>query len=1072
MRILLFVFLSLACGNVFSQNSRGQLLPFKESYKWGYINFSGQVVIPARFDIAANFEGNFAVVRTEGKTGMISSSGKQLIPCMYRNVQIFSSNLIAVREKELWGLVDSANVPLLNQEYQSIEMLNPYSLKLQQNSKFGLYHTLSKKVLPCGFDTLMLAPQGFFKLQLKGRIGMADSSHTVVVEPAYDNIKVEKPALMLRKNGFWSACNKAGRIGAENIWKNYKIVSDDFLMLQDAGGLWALYSSEDNRVLTKPEYNDFKLLTKNLIMTIANKKKGLINKHGKLLMEPAYDDFVITQYLINVRSEQKWGIADFNGKMLHEPAWKIIGEFKDNIAVVASESNTLGLINTKGKIVASPKYSNVEYSDMSVKCYVDGQMDLITYDEQGNFVDKTTYKNVKTLQIGPYSFGDNSLNNNFNNNRNNNRTGIGTPDTLSIILRTQTYSYPQNARTRSPIPNNVKEIRMLFGIYDLKKRMLIVEIEKWDIILEDFRSGTFARIIEAGGRFGLMDRRGYTKMDFTVKKNGKFSREKISYIGNFSENLARINVGGALTGSSAGSSTALPNPYTSLRTYSLGCIGGLWGFINRQGQLAITPQYDFVDDFHNGRAIVKMNGKYGVINLDNEFVIKPEYDYIEFLRNTNNSFYAIYLNTPRYGVINDKGQILVQVKYESLGNWQEGLSPFRSGKKFGFIDVDGQVAIPAEYDKVKDFSENLAAVQKNRLWGYIDHAGNFVIQPAYSSAGNFQNGKAPVTARKGNGYVNPKGEVTFSKYSKCFEYYKGMAKVKVKGKFGFIDEKGKWVIHPHYKNISDFNQYNMAIVKKGRKYGVIDRKGHHVTHISYQKIGAFSEGYAAVQRKNKYGFIDSTGKVVIEPQYMSAGKFSEGLAAISVKGRWGFINPSNKITVNPKYRKAGEFVENLARVRNDRSWGFINKSGSEVIPLKYGFASDFKDGIAIAGSASTFGDRFITQQGKVLYDSSYQQVLQFEDKIARVKKYGKWGLIDKDGLNIIDYKYDGIASFSGQKSVVMIEGVRGIADLDGRIIAAPEYQRLSFVRGFFYLEKSDEVGYLRTDGTWLWEPKK
>jgi hypothetical protein len=1001
---------------------------------------------------------------------MISSSGKQLIPCMYRNVNILSSNLIMVREKDLWGLVDSTNTPLLPQEYQSIEKLNPYSLKLKQNFKYGLYHAISKKILPCGFDTLTLAPLSFFRLQLKGKIGMADTTHTVIVEPMYDNIKVEKPALLLRKNGFWGVCNKAGRMGAEASWKNYKIVSDDFLMLQDAGNLWALYSSEDNHVVTKAEYSDFDVLTKDLITTVANKRKGLINKHGKLLMEPLYDDFVIKQYFINVRSGQKWGIADFNGKMLHEPAWRIIGEFKDNIAVVSSESNGLGLINTKGKVLAEPKYSNVEFSDMSVKCYVDGQMDLISYDEQGNFVDKTTYKNVKTLQVGSFSFGDNSQNNNNNNNNNNNRTTFFRPDTFSLFLRTKSYKYPSNARTRSPIPNNVKEIRMLFGIYDLNKRALVVEVEKWDILLEDFRSGPFARMIEAGGRFGLMDRRGYSKMDFTIKKNGKFVREKISYIGNFSEDLARINLGGALTGNSGG--PYLSNPYTSLRTYSLGCVGGLWGFINRKGALVINAEYQFVDDFHNGRAIVKKDGKYGVINMNNEFVIKPEYDGIEFLRNTSNSFYAVYINTPRYGVIDDNGKILVPVKYENLGNWQEGLSVFRSGKKFGYINADGEIVIPAEYEKAKDFSGNLAAVQKDTKWGYIDHSGNFVIQPVFSSAGNFQNGLAPVSAKKGNGYVNQKGEVHYSKYSKCFEYYQGLAKVKVRGKFGFIDEKGKWVVHPHYKSISDFNSYGMAVVKKGRKYGVIDRKGRHVTHAFYQKIGEFSEGYAPVRQKNKYGFIDSMGKVVIKPQYLNAGKFSEGMAAVSVQGRWGFINPSNKMIISPKYRKAGEFVEDMAQVKNDKSWGFINKTGSEIIPLKYGYVSDFKDGIAIAGSSASYADRFITKEGKVLFDSTYLQVLQFENSIARVKKYGKWGLINKDGSNIIDYKYDGIQSFIGQKSVVMVRGVSGIADLEGKIIAEPEYQRISFVRGFFYLEKSDEVGYLRPNGTWLWEPKK
>src|SRR5205814_1896198 len=162
-----------------------------------------------------------------------------------------------------------------------------------------------------------------------------------------------------------------------------------------------------------------------------------------------------------------------------------------------------------------------------------------------------------------------------------------------------------------------------------------------------------------------------------------------------------------------------------------------------------------------------------------EFVIKPEYDYIEFLRNADNKFYAVYLNTPRYGVIDDNGRIMAPVNYENIGNEREGLFIFRSGKKFGYINPDGTIAISAEYDK-------------------------------------------------------------------------GLAKVRMKGKFGFIDDKGKWAVHPHYKEVSDFNKYNLAIARKRRKYGVINRSGHHVTHFTFQKVGKFSEGYAAFQDKNKY----------------------------------------------------------------------------------------------------------------------------------------------------------------------------------------------------------------------------
>jgi hypothetical protein len=1064
MRIFIFIILSLACQCLYGQNSRGQLLPYKENYKWGYINFSGEVLIPATFDQAGNFEGEFAVVKTDGKSGMISSSGKQLIPCMYRTIKIFKNNLIVVREKESWGMVDSTNVILIPQVYESIELLNFYSLKLKQNLKYGLYQAFSGKIIPCGYDTITLVPFEFFQLNRQGKIGLADSSLNIIIEPVHEMVRVERAGILFRDNGFWGVYNKSGKMGSRAIWKNYKVVSMEYLMLQDGQtNLWALYSRRENKIITKPEFTNFDFLTPEIIIVTSNGKKGLVHIQGKVLLDPIYDEFILKKNFIYIRSGKKWGLADLKLKILHEPAWNVLADFKNNLAMISSENNFWGFINAKGKVLAEPKYSNFDFADLTVKCYVNDQMDLITYDEQGNFVDKTTYKNVKTLQIGGFKYEP--LNSTNNSTRN-----ASTTDTFSLILRTQPYSYPANARSRASIKNYIKEIRARYGMYDRVRKKLLVKTEKWDLMLEDFRSGPVARIIEEGGRFGLMDRRGITKMDFTIRKNLKPSREKISYIGNFSQELARINLGGALNGT--GSGYGVSNIYSSTRMFILGCSGGLWGFIDRNGRLAIEAKYEYVDDFHYDRAIVKINGKFGVINMNNEFVIKPEYDEIDYLPNSDHKYFSLYFHTPRYGVIDEKGKILVPLKYESLGNWKEGLTVITQGGKSGFMNVDGEIVLPVEYEKVKEFSEGLAAVKKEKKWGYIDLTGNFVIEPAFSSAGNFQNGLAPVTSRKGNGYVNQKGEVTYSKYSKCFEYNKGMAKVRVKGKLGFIDEKGKWLVHPHYNDITDFNKYNLAIARKGRKFGLIDRNGKHVTHLSYQKIGPFSEGYASIQKKNKYGFIDSSGKVIIEPQYFNAGKFSEGVAAVNVLGRWGYITSSNKMIVNPKYRKAGEFVENLAQVKDTKGWGFINKTGSEIIPLKYSYVSDFKNGIALAGPLVNYATQFITKEGKVLFDSTYQQAMQFEDGIARVKKYGKWGLINKDGANVVEYKYDGIQSFSDKKAVVMIRTVEGIADLEGKILANPEFQKITFVRGYFCLEKSDEVGYLKTNGTWLWEPKK
>ena len=51
-----------------------------------------------------------------------------------------------------------------------------------------------------------------------------------------------------------------------------------------------------------------------------------------------------------------------------------------------------------------------------------------------------------------------------------------------------------------------------------------------------------------------------------------------------------------------------------------------WGFADKDGQVIIEPQYDFVTEFNEyGFAGIKKDGKWGCININGEIVVEPEY---------------------------------------------------------------------------------------------------------------------------------------------------------------------------------------------------------------------------------------------------------------------------------------------------------------------------------------------------------------------------------------------------------------------------------------------------------------
>src|ERR1700733_5074977 len=58
-------------------------------------------------------------------------------------------------------------------------------------------------------------------------------------------------------------------------------------------------------------------------------------------------------------------------------------------------------------------------------------------------------------------------------------------------------------------------------------------------------------------------------------------------------------------------------------------LGGLYGFVDEEGREVVKPQYRIVDDYKFDFAQVDVDGKSGLIDRDGKMVIEPKYPFIE-----------------------------------------------------------------------------------------------------------------------------------------------------------------------------------------------------------------------------------------------------------------------------------------------------------------------------------------------------------------------------------------------------------------------------------------------------------
>ena len=142
------------------------------------------------------------------------------------------------------------------------------------------------------------------------------------------------------------------------------------------------------------------------------------------------------------------------------------------------------------------------------------------------------------------------------------------------------------------------------------------------------------------------------------------------------------------------------------------------------------------------------------------------------------------------------------------------------------------------------------------------------------------------------------------KYEQPFNFFNGIAIVKLNGKWGIIDENDNIVLKIKYDEIKGTYEDNLFILKLNGKYGIYDLIKKLIVPIKYDYIKGFPY-LICMGLNNKYGFFDY--------------KLHEIVSFI-----YDYVN--DKYNINNK----------LLCVGQGNKIGFIDyETGIEIIPIKY-----------------------------------------------------------------------------------------------------------------------------------------
>ena len=136
-------------------------------------------------------------------------------------------------------------------------------------------------------------------------------------------------------------------------------------------------------------------------------------------------------------------------------------------------------------------------------------------------------------------------------------------------------------------------------------------------------------------------------------------------------------------------------------------------------------------------------------------VLEPTYEVIKPF----NGNYAKAKNLGRWGIIDKKGKVVVDIIYDDLGELHKNTAWAKMGTSYGLVSNNKYTALDGA-EKIWDFGEgDLAYAKKYGKIGFVDLKGNWVIEPKFDKARGFEYQLAPVCVGKKWGYVNAKGEM-------------------------------------------------------------------------------------------------------------------------------------------------------------------------------------------------------------------------------------------------------------------------------------------------------------------------
>jgi hypothetical protein len=339
-RKLISLVILLFCASGFSQNCE-LLFPVKSGGKWGFINKKGELVIKAKYEYAASdFFCSVNIVKDSGSYFLIDNSGKQ-VGSRYAKYSVDHTNKIILWQNshDKWGATDTIGKVLVPFLYSYLYFSDGIGNADINDSIHGYIDLKGNFTVLLGYDHLSNLNEGYLLVTKKTATGQlmcgiySTKQNKVTVELRYKHIdpvkeghtvvfdnSTEGYGILDVSTGKYSLKPKKGQFIMTSRYNPdlTKYIKTDNLYYVEHKNK-ARITGPDGKPLSDKSFEDCTILGfyNSYGIMIKNKKEGLVDITGKVVIEPLYDRMLLnSDGLVPVMNNKKWGFLNLKGDTL------------------------------------------------------------------------------------------------------------------------------------------------------------------------------------------------------------------------------------------------------------------------------------------------------------------------------------------------------------------------------------------------------------------------------------------------------------------------------------------------------------------------------------------------------------------------------------------------------------------------------------------------------------------------------------------------------------------------------------------------------------------------------------